>query len=186
MFIVQRSPKAHQTLHQLPPCIGNHSFIVSSLWGECRAFSAAEAIHTEPNFHSTWYPLLLGGHSYRRSRFKACPRLSHMTSTAGIEPQTPWSWVQRLNYSAMRSNLPRMYLSVGVGAASPGGPRGPGAPGGPGGPGGHEHFSFAPWFWDRVWTSSVCRRWRDGPDNSCSVVDARNWNDSGPDFNAIF
>ena len=46
----------------------------------------------------TRYPLLLGGH--RQIRFKACPRLLHMTSAAWNEPQTPRSWVQCLTRSA--------------------------------------------------------------------------------------
>ena len=57
MFIYSPvSLKAHRTLYQLPPGIGTHSFTVSSAWGECSAFCAAEAIHTVPIFHSTWYP----------------------------------------------------------------------------------------------------------------------------------
>ena len=39
----------------------------------------------------------------RRCEFKVCLRLLHMTSAAGIKPQTPWSRVQRLNHSATRS-----------------------------------------------------------------------------------
>ena len=39
-----------------------------------------------PIFRSTWYPLRLGGQ--RCCGFKAYPRLLHMTSTAGIGPQT--------------------------------------------------------------------------------------------------
>ena len=42
--------KVHWNLHQLPPIIGTHSFTVSFPWGECRAFSAVEAIHTVPIF----------------------------------------------------------------------------------------------------------------------------------------
>ena len=61
-----------------------------------------EAIHTEPIFCSTWYPLLLGGQ--RRCGFKACLRLLHMTRFAGIEPQTPRSRVQRLNRLVMHSS----------------------------------------------------------------------------------
>ena len=46
------------------------------------------------NFHSTWYPLLLGGQ--RWCGFKAYPRLLHMTDAAGIDTETPRSRVQRL------------------------------------------------------------------------------------------
>ena len=60
LFTVQISPKAHRTLHQLPPGIGTPSFTVSSPWWECSAFSAAVAIHTVPICRSTWCPLLLG------------------------------------------------------------------------------------------------------------------------------
>ena len=81
---------------KLPPGIRTHSFTVSSPWGECRAFSAAEAIHTVPIFRSTWYPLLLCG-----CVFKACPRLLHMTSAVGIESRIPRSRVQRPHHSAM-------------------------------------------------------------------------------------
>ena len=43
------------------------------------------------NFHSTWYPLLLGGQKQRG--FKAYPKFVHMTSNMGIEPQYPLSQV---------------------------------------------------------------------------------------------
>ena len=72
------SPKANRTLHQLPPGIGTQSLTVSSPWGECNTFSAAEAIYTVPIFCSTWYPLLLAGQW--QCGFRACPRLLHMTS----------------------------------------------------------------------------------------------------------
>ena len=42
LFIVQISPKADINY---PRGIGTQSVTVSSLWGECSAFSAAEAIH---------------------------------------------------------------------------------------------------------------------------------------------
>ena len=61
-------------------------------------FSAAVAIRMVPIFRSTWYPLLLS--RQRQCGFKACPRLLHMTSAAGIEPQTPRFQVQCLNHSA--------------------------------------------------------------------------------------
>ena len=50
---------------------------------------------------STRYPLLLGGQ--RRCGFIAFPRLLHMTSTAGIKPQTSRSRVLHLNHSATSS-----------------------------------------------------------------------------------
>ena len=90
-------PKGSPNLTSVTPRYGTHSFTVSSLLGEWSTFSAAVAIHTVPNFCSTWYPLLLGGQ--RRCGFKACPRLLHMTSATGIEPQTPWSWVIALTTS---------------------------------------------------------------------------------------
>jgi hypothetical protein len=56
---------------------------------------AAEAIHTISIFHSTRYPLLLGGQ--RQCRFKSCPRILYVTSSMpGIEPQTFRSQVQYL------------------------------------------------------------------------------------------
>ena len=39
----------------LPQGIGTHSFTVSSPWGQCSTFSAAEASHSA-NFHSSLYP----------------------------------------------------------------------------------------------------------------------------------
>ena len=84
MFIVQISRKFIR-LYIIYPRYRNSLFTVSSSWGECSIFSAAEAIHTVSIFCSTLYPLLLGGQ--RRCEFKACPRLLHVTSAAGINPR---------------------------------------------------------------------------------------------------
>ena len=66
------------------------SFTVSFPWAECSAFSATKAIHTilifvPPDAHYCW--VTKGGVQ------SAIPRLLHITSGAGIEPQTPSSRV---------------------------------------------------------------------------------------------
>ena len=81
--------------------IGTTSFTVSYHWGECNGFSAAGAIHTvpiciPPGTHCSWV-----------ARSDVDSQLAqgflHVTSAAGIEPQTPISWLQLPNQSAMRS-----------------------------------------------------------------------------------
>ena len=87
--------QAQQTLHELPSGFGT-CISVSSPCGECRAFSTQLKPFTQHRLSFTWYQLLHGGH--RRCRFKACPRLLHLASAAGVEPQTSWSRVQYLNH----------------------------------------------------------------------------------------
>ena len=52
------------------------------------------------NFSFTWYPLLAG---WPVVWIQFANGLLHMNSAAGIEPQSPWSRVQRLNHSAIHS-----------------------------------------------------------------------------------
>ena len=80
----------------ITPGIGAHSFIISSPWGQCSVFSAAEAIHMVSIFFPTWFLLPLGGQ--KGCGFKTSPRLLRITYAAGIEPQTPRSQVQHHNH----------------------------------------------------------------------------------------
>ena len=77
---------------------------------ECSDFFCWFSNSHRTNFHSTWYPLLLG--DLKQYGFKACPRVLHMTSTAVIETQTPWSRVHHFNHLATRSYQYKQALNI--------------------------------------------------------------------------
>ena len=107
IFIVQIYPWVQRI--SITPRYWNplcHSFI--SFGRMKRMFCCWSHSHSI-NCRSIWYPLPLGG--LRRCGFKACLRLLHMTSVAGIKPQTPWPRVQRLKTARKsRQTKEKMYI----------------------------------------------------------------------------
>ena len=82
-----------------------NSLFQSHLSGE----NAAQFLQLKPFTQYQFSFHLQGGQS--RCGFKACQRLLHMTSVAGIEPQTTWSRVQCLNHSVTRSTRPHYIMT---------------------------------------------------------------------------
>ena len=83
-----KSPWIQQTL-QFTPLVLQFSLIWSHLlWAEFSAFSAANAIHKFPIFHSTSYPLLLGGQ--RQYGMRSLPDTSTHDQQWESNPRYPY------------------------------------------------------------------------------------------------
>ena len=105
-FIVYNYPMDILSTSQLPPGIGTHSFTVSSPWGECNADYSWSwkftitivSLYVPPGTHHCWVDR--GNEDSKLAQgFYAWP------VPPGIEPQTSWSVVQRLNHKATHSTI---------------------------------------------------------------------------------
>jgi hypothetical protein len=92
------------------PGIGTHSYMISSSWEECSAFSAADAmLQFFPFYRSTKYPLLLGGQRHFFGMQGFCPitpllvlvlkdatrrRHHHSICSSDAICEHPWNYVR--------------------------------------------------------------------------------------------